>query len=76
MQDNSLEAQADLLAEAALHELGEDPLDAADEYETQCDYAGCYPWLAEVIHAHPYVSSHPAELYCEDAIEDDSAYIC
>ena len=76
MQDNSLEAQADLLAEAALHELGEDPFDEADEYETQCDYAGCYPWLADVIQAHPYETSHLAELYCGDAIEDDPAFIC
>lgn len=48
-----LDEQADLVAEAALRELGDTPLDEPDEYAEQCDYAGCYPWLSEVIHAHP-----------------------
>lgn len=50
----TLDAQADLLVEEALHELGEIPLDEPDDYTMQCDYAGCYPWLADVICAHPH----------------------
>lgn len=49
-----LNAQADLLAEEALHELGNTPLDEPDEYAKQCDYAGCYPWLEDVICVHPH----------------------
>jgi hypothetical protein len=51
-RDRTLEVQADQLAEEALRELGDIPLDAVDEYAEQCDYAGCYPWLADVICAH------------------------
>jgi hypothetical protein len=54
IKDTALEEQADLLVEAALHELGDTPLDEPDEYADQCNYAGCYPWLAEVICAHPH----------------------
>lgn len=53
-QKEMLEAQADQLAEEALHELGDIPLDEPDDYAMQCDYAGCYPWLADVISAHPH----------------------
>lgn len=53
-QDERLDSQADRLAEEALHELGDVPLDEADDYGRQCDYAGCYPWLPDVIQAHPY----------------------
>lgn len=52
--DAALEEQADLLAEEALKELGGTPLDEADEYAAQCDYAGCYPWLKEILHVHPH----------------------
>lgn len=51
-----LNAQADLLAEEALHELGNTPLDEPDEYAQQCDYAGCYPWLKDVICVPPHDS--------------------
>lgn len=58
--DAALEAQADLLAEEALHELGDTPLDEPDEYAEQCNYAGCYPWLEAVVCAHPHDSPiHP-----------------
>lgn len=50
----TLEAQADLLVEEALQELGEFPLDEPDDYTMQCDYAGCYPWLVDVMKAHPH----------------------
>lgn len=52
-QNEELELQAERLAEEALHELGDVPPDEVDDYATQCDYAGCYPWLSEVICAHP-----------------------
>lgn len=57
IQNEALEARADLLAEEALHELGDVPLDEPDDYAMQCDYAGCFPWLADVICAHPH--EHP-----------------
>jgi hypothetical protein len=42
--------QADLLADAALRELGYTPeCDAADEYPDPCDEAGCDPWLAALL---------------------------
>ena len=76
MNNDSLEMQADLLADEALHELGEAPLDEPDEYAEQCDYAGCYPWLAEIIHPHPHDSAiHPA-MYRSDVAEDFAAYTC
>lgn len=52
-QDETRDAQADQLAEDALHELGESSFDEPDEYAGQCDYAGCYPWLADVMLAYP-----------------------
>jgi hypothetical protein len=71
-QNERLEAQADLLAEEALHELGEAPLDEPDEYAEQCDYAACYPWLADVICAHPHDSTILAALHGSEAAEDDT----
>lgn len=53
-QDERLDRQADRLAEEALHELGDVPLDEADDYSRQWDYAGCYPWLPDIIDAHPH----------------------
>ena len=53
-QDERLDSQAGRLAEEALHELGDVPLDEADDYDLQCDYAGCYPWLPDIIDAHPH----------------------
>lgn len=52
----TLDAAADALAEKTLHELGETPLDEPDDYTEQCDYAGCYPWLGEVLCAQPHAS--------------------
>jgi hypothetical protein len=76
-QDETLSAQADLLAEEALHELDDaPPLDALDEYTEQCDYAGCYPWLADVICAHPNDSAMHCVLHGADAAEDDSEFSC
>ena len=57
MRFETLEMQADRLAEEALHELGEVPFDEPDDYTRQCDYAGCYPWLSDVIRAHPHDSA-------------------
>ncbi len=74
--DQLLDAQADLLAEVALRELGDALLDEPDEYAEQCDYAGCYPWLAEVIHAHPHDSTHFISAQGTDGSEDDIAFTC
>ena len=57
MQNETLEMEADRLVEEALHELGKAPLDEADDYAMQCDYAGCYPWLSEVVCTHPHDST-------------------
>ncbi|MDP2030725.1 MAG: hypothetical protein Q8K12_13885 [Thiobacillus sp.] len=70
------DAQADLLAAEALHELGDTPLDEPDEYADQCDYAGCYPWLAEVIHAHPHDNTIQVVLHAGSPADDDSFFTC
>ncbi|MEQ1592635.1 MAG: hypothetical protein ABL892_09630 [Thiobacillaceae bacterium] len=78
MDNTTLDAKADLLAEAALHELGDTLLDVdePDEYAGQVDYAGCYPWLADVIYAHPLDGEIRAVLYGMDSTESDLAYTC
>lgn len=70
------DTQADLLAAEALHELGETPLDEPDEYADQCDYAGCYPWLAEVIRSHPHDNAIHVALHAGGATDDDSFFTC
>ena len=70
------DTQADLLAAEALHELGETLLDEPDEYAEQCDYAGCYPWLAEVIRAHPHDSAIHVALHAGSPADDDSFFTC
>ncbi|MDP1927538.1 MAG: hypothetical protein Q8K62_03405 [Thiobacillus sp.] len=70
------DTQADLLAAEALHELGETPLDEPDEYADQCDYAGCYPWLADVIRAHPHDNAIHVALYAGGMAADDSFFTC
>ena len=72
----TLEAQADRLAEEALHELGDELLDESDDYAEQCDYAGCYPWLADAICAHPHDSAPHAVLHGSDAAEDGTDLFC
>jgi hypothetical protein len=82
--DNTkLEAQADLLAEEALHELGDTPhelgdtpLDEPDEYAEQCDYAGCYPWLEEVLLAQPHDSPIHLAIHGNDATGQDTDFLC
>jgi hypothetical protein len=74
--DQTLETQADRLAEEALCERIDTPLDEPDEYAEQCDYAGCYPWLAEVIHAHPYDSARFISSHGMDSTEVDTAFTC
>ena len=66
--------QADRLAEEALNELGDAPFDEPDDYAKQCDYAGCYPWLAEVICAHPHDSAILSALRGSDAGAQDPDY--
>lgn len=75
-KNEALEKQADLLAEEALHELGSTSFDEPDEYTEQCNYAGCYPWLAEVICAHPYESAVLSALHNDNAEEDDMDFFC
>lgn len=70
------DTQADLLAAEALHELGETPLDEPDEYAEQCDYAGCYPWLAEVIRAHPHDNTIQVALHAGGTADDDCFFTC
>ncbi len=70
MQNKALEAQADLLAEDALHELGNALPDGPDEYAKQCDFAGCYPWLAEVICARPHDAVIHSALYGNEVAEE------
>lgn len=48
------ETEADAMADTALRELGEIPLDLHDEYDELWEYAGCYPWLGETIHLPPH----------------------
>jgi len=72
--DTILEAQADWLAEAALKELGETPLDEPDEYAEQCEYAGCYPWLQDVICAHPYERTIHPVVSDGDSAENPDCY--
>lgn len=74
--NQTLEAQADLLAEEALHELGEILLDEPDDYAMQCDYAGCYPWLVDVICAHPHDSVVLSALHGGDAEVEDTDFFC
>lgn len=75
-KNKTLETRADLLAEQALHELGSTPLDEPDEYAEQCNYAGCYPWLAEVICAHPHDSVVLSVRHGSDATEEDTDFFC
>ncbi len=75
-KNEALEKQADLLAAEALHELGSTPADEPDDYTEQCNYAGCYPWLAEVICAHPYESAVRSALHNDYAAEDDIDFFC
>lgn len=76
IQNEALEARADLLAEEALHELGDILLDEPDDYATQCDYAGCFPWLADVICAHPHDSEILSALHGDDAAAEDTDFSC
>ncbi|MBT9568230.1 MAG: hypothetical protein IV085_08015 [Thiobacillus sp.] len=69
--DTVLEVQADLLVEEAMKELGATPLDEPDEYSEQCDYAGCYPWLMDVVCAH--VHEHPVPPMLHDEAVDGEA---
>ena len=70
------DTQADQLAAEALHELGETPLDEPDEYAEQCDYAGCYPWLAEVIRSHPHDNTIQVALHTGAPADDDCFFTC
>lgn len=71
IQNETLEALADQLANEALHALGEVPLDDLDDYATQCDYAGCFPWLADFICAHPHDSVIFSALHASEATDVD-----
>lgn len=69
-KSETLEIQADRLAEEALHELGDTPFDDPDDYTRQCDYAGCYPWLTEVIHVHPHDNTMRPALLGNETLEE------
>lgn len=53
-RNKNLEERTGLLAEDTLHEQGCARPDEIDEYAKQCDFAGCYPWLGEVMCARPH----------------------
>jgi hypothetical protein len=67
---------ADMLAAEALRELGETLLDEPDEYADQCDFAGCYPWLAEVMRSHLHDNEIQGVPHSGNLPEDDSFYTC
>lgn len=48
------------------------PLDDADDYAEQHEYAGCYPWLAEFIGAHPLDPMLRAARDAALALDDDA----
>jgi hypothetical protein len=73
-QNETLEMQADRAVAEALHELAEAPLDDPDDYARQCDFAGCYPWLQEIICVHPHDSPIRAALHNGDAADDQDCY--
>lgn len=62
MSPDLFETEADALADSSLRELGADPYDLPNEYDTLCEYAGCYPWLGEMIHQHPHDEALPGFL--------------
>lgn len=70
MGNECLDAAADQVAEAALHELGADPLDLPDEYADLHEFAGCYPWLDEIVQAHPHDAAIQASLRGDTAEPD------
>lgn len=73
--EKALDTQADLLAEEAMKELGATPLDEPDEYAEQCDYAGCYPWLKEVVCAHPHEHlAHP--ILHDEGADGEADFYC
>jgi hypothetical protein len=76
MQNKKLETQADLLAEESLHEHDSTPFDELDDYAKQCNYAGCYPWLPEVICAHPYDSVILSGLWTSERTEEEADFFC
>lgn len=75
-RNDALDAQADQLVKEALHELGDAPLDEYDEYAEQCDFAGCYPWLAEVVCARPHDSATLSALQGDALAIEDTEYFC
>ncbi|MFP5419512.1 MAG: hypothetical protein ACLGHA_10205 [Gammaproteobacteria bacterium] len=73
--DTALEEEADRLVEQALNELGATLLDEPDEYAEQCDFAGCYPWLKEVVCAHPHEHlTHP--ILHDEAADGEADFYC
>jgi hypothetical protein len=73
-QFETLDLLTGRLAKEALHELGDEPFDEPDDYAKQCDYAGCYPWVAEVICAHPHDYSVVAALRGGDAAAEELGF--
>jgi hypothetical protein len=70
----TLETLAELPAEEALDEFDFLPPDDPDDYADQCNYAGCYPWLADFICAHPHDTALHAALHGNFAAEDDADF--
>jgi len=76
-RNDTRDTQADQLVEEALHELGSLPFDDPDDYAEQCNYAGCYPWIGEVIYAHPQDSVMISGLGTRNReTEEDTDFLC
>lgn len=70
MDYETLDAAADQLAEAALSELGDDPLLEPDDYADLHEFAGCYPWIVDIVQVHPHDAGAWASLRGEQAEPD------
>lgn len=71
MEHDMHDDTADHLADEALNELGADPLEPPDEYTELCEFAGCYPWLEDLIPSHPHDAALLASLH-GDVTEPDT----
>ena len=70
-KDTTDEAMEDANADPETEDCGWLPLDNADDCIAQCEYAGCYPWLADFIGTHPYDPMLRAARNTGDSIDDD-----
>lgn len=72
MEHEAPDDEVDLLVDEALSELGAAALEPPDEYAELCEFAGCYPWLGDVVQAHPHDAAVLASLR-GDVLEPDAS---